>query len=192
MGYKGIKIKGLKSREKHMVLFRDLKTLFTLGVSVVLVAGFLCADVARAAIAVSSSTDTRVMALESVRQNYLASQRQKELMEGHESLSATTSELESPALWLRKVDNKAINMVTNRLFRGEQRSLRIDGKDYFIPNEDYVYNFRQNLSLRYAVDPFTGKRVDKSGALAYADYRDRVFYFESEQSYMDFISLLGK
>jgi len=171
---------------------RDFRKLFTIGVSAMLGLAFICSGAVKAETMSSSSTDTRLMVLESVRQNYLASERQKGLEKGVQNLAVSASARRNSALWLRKVDSTAINMVTNRLLRGERRAVRVDGKDYFVPDADYGYNFRLNLSLRYAVDPLTGRRIDKSAALAYADTKGRVFYFESEQNYRDFICLLGK
>jgi len=175
-----------------MGMQRGFKKLFAIGISAMLGLVFIYSGAVKAETMSSSNTDTRVMVLESVRQNYLASERQKGLEKGVQNLAVSATASRNSALWLRKVDSKAINMVTNRLLRGERRAVRVDGKDYFVPDADYGYNFRLNLSLRYARDPLTGRRIDKSAAKAYADTKGRVFYFESEQSYRDFICLLGK
>jgi len=172
-----------------MSLQKNVKRLFTIGAAVILGCSFLSGGVAEADMTPSSSTDKSVLTLESVKQNYLASQRAKQL--SGESTGAVVSS-ENPGAWLRKVDNKAVNMVTNRIWGGEQKLVSLDGKGYYVPNDEYGFAFDRNPSLRFATDPLTGKRIDKSVALAYADYEGNVLYFESSESYRDFLSSFSR
>lgn len=168
---------------------KDLKRLVTIGAGVVLGLGILSSGAVQAEIKPSSSTDKSVLTLESVKQSYLAAERAKKL---RGELKSTAASSENPGLWLRKVENKTVNMVTNRLGDDGQKVVRLEGRDYYVPDARYALAFNMNPSLRYAVDPVTGKRIDKSGALAYADYQDKVLYFESEESYQDFLSSFSK
>jgi len=177
-----------------MGMQKHVKRVFTIGASVVFGLGILSSGVVKAGTMPSESTDTRVMVLESVRQNYMASQRTEQLRGKLIEASARTPLAVSgePGQWLRRVKGSSVNMVTNRLFSGAQKVVSCEGKEYYVPNDDYGFNLMLNRSLRYAADPVTGRKIDKSDALAYADSKERVLYFESEQSYKNFISLFGK
>jgi len=173
---------------------KHIKRVFTIGASVVLGLGILSSGVVRAETGPSLSSDRRVMVLESARQNYLASQRAEKLRDNLIKASASTPLVASndPGKWLRRVKISSVNMVTNRFCSDEQKVVKIDGRDFYVPSDGYAFTLSQNPSLRYAVDPFTGKKIEKSGALAYVDSKDRVLYFESQESYGDFIALLSR
>ncbi|MFQ5480158.1 MAG: hypothetical protein ACE5DW_02670 [Thermodesulfobacteriota bacterium] len=172
-----------------MAMQKNVKRLFTIGVSFVLGLGLFSTAPVHAEVGPSSSTDKTVLTLESVRQNYLASMRAKKL---RGELSSTAASPEDPLQWLRKVEHNSVNMVTNRLSSDEQKVVSLEGKDYYVPNADYGFAFKENPSLRYATDPLTGNKIDKSMASAYADYQNKVLYFESEQSYREFLSVFSK
>jgi hypothetical protein len=50
-------------------------------------------------------------------------------------------------------------------------------------------NLQENPSIRFARDPFSNKAIDKADAAVYVDASGRAFYFESDDSYKNFIAL---
>lgn len=137
-----------------------------------------------------AATDASHLKLESIRQNYNAAQRQAAL-DSNGEIDELTVKSASPDAWLSRVDMSKVNMVTNRVADKALSAVTVDGSTYYVPNKDYEAAFNMNLSLRFAVDPITSKRIDKSEALVLADSEGRVFYFESEKTYRDFVALAG-
>ncbi len=172
-----------------MSVQKNITRLFTIGAAVILGCSLISGGVAEAGITPSSSTDKSVLTLESVKQSYLAAKRAKQLRGEVRDVEVST---ENPGVWLRKVDNKAVNMVTNRIWGDGQKAVSLEGRSYYVPNDEYGFALNQNPSLRYATDPLTGRRIDKSVALAYADYEGNVLYFESSESYRDFLSSFSR
>jgi YHS domain-containing protein len=125
--------------------------------------------------------------LQSVKESYAASLRLEALQAKNspESVNVTGS----ASQWLKKVSAEEVNMVTNRHAGSKQASVSIDGKSYFGAGEGYVATLEQNAATRAAVDPYTNKQIDKASALTFADASGRIFYFESESSYNNFIGL---
>ena len=80
-------------------------------------------------------------------------------------------------------------MATNRVSGDKLSSVAIDGKTYFGAGDAYASTLRMNAAARTAVDPSTSKKIDKASAVTFADASGRVFYFESENSYREFIGL---
>ncbi|MBI2401068.1 MAG: hypothetical protein HYV23_08465 [Deltaproteobacteria bacterium] len=125
--------------------------------------------------------------LQSVKESYAASLRFEALQAKNSPDSVRVS---GPAAeWLKKVSAEEVNMVTNRHAGSKQAAVSIDGRTYFGAGEGYVSTLQKNAASRSAVDPFTNKKIDKASALTYADASGRVFYFESEGSYREFIGL---
>ncbi|MFQ5353855.1 MAG: hypothetical protein ACE5DR_02810 [Thermodesulfobacteriota bacterium] len=172
-----------------MTVQKNVKKLLTMATGAILGLGLITGGPVQAEITPSSSTDQSVLTLESVKQSYLAVERARKLRGEFAGTAATP---EDPAQWLKRVDNNDVNMVTNRLSVKGQKAVHLDGKDYYVPNDEYGLAFSLNPSLRFATDPVTGRKVDKSGALVYADYENKVLYFESEESYQDFLSAFSK
>src|SRR3972149_1843509 len=125
--------------------------------------------------------------LQSVKECYAASLRFEALQP---KTSPDSVRVSGPAAeWLKKVNAEEVNMVTNRHAGSKQAAVSIDGRTYFGAGEGYVSTLQKNAATRSAVDPFTNKKIDKASALTYADASGRVFYFESEGSYGEFIGL---
>lgn len=93
--------------------------------------------------------------------------------------------------WMRRVNHDEVNMVTNRLEKNKQDAIKIDGKTYYGSGEGYALTLQKNHSLTHAVDPYTGKKIDKAEAHIFADAAGNAYYFESAESYSAFISLAG-
>lgn len=131
--------------------------------------------------------DNRVVLLESVRQNYLASLRLEALKTGN--IAPDNMMSGSAGNWLKRVNASEVNMVTNRRLKDGQDTVLIKGKAYHTSGESYVWTMQQNPSIRFAKDPFTGKTIDKADAVIFANASGKVLYFESEESYKGFIGL---
>ncbi len=105
--------------------------------------------------------------LESAKQNYLASVRAEAIRTNNEiptKINAGTS-----ADWLTRVDAGNVNMVTNTVEKAAQKTVTINGRTYTVASDAYAKNLKLNPSLRLATDPVTGKRIDKSEAVTFAD-----------------------
>lgn len=125
--------------------------------------------------------------LQSVKESFAASLRLEALQAKN---SPDSVRVTGPATqWLKKVNLDEVNMANNRFMGSKQATVAIDGKTYFSTGEGYASTLRQNAAARTAVDPYTSKKIDKATAVAYADASGRVFYFESEGSFSDFIGL---
>ena len=158
--------------------------------AVVLSTGLLLSAAATAGADGTSGVDTAYLKIETIRQNFLAAQRQARLNENITDMSEVVAGL--PAEWLRPVSHEKVNMVTNRLAGEEPVALEVEGRVYYVPRGGYELAFMKNRSLRYATDPVGGERVDKAMARTYADPSGRVYYFSSESSFEDFLARAGK
>lgn len=140
------------------------------------------------ALASDAHTDKEaVVKLESIWQSYCASIRHEAMKTGHELDEAQLQG--SASAWLTRVSPEEVNMVTNRVAHGTTESISLNGKSYFISDEGYARTLKTNTTLRFSTDPLTGARVDKATAATFADASGRVFYFESEKTCKDFLSL---
>lgn len=159
------------------------RSMITIALTAAVSAAFvLCSGVSADAGNVSAAQK-----LEAAKQSYLASIRSEALRT--RSKTPETINAGSPSQWLTRVEAKNVNMVTNRTENGTQQSLNINGSSYFVADETYAWTLQQNLNLRFAVDPITNRKVDKAKAALFADASGRVFYFESEKSYEEFLAL---
>lgn len=131
-----------------------------------------------------------VLKLNSVREIYLASQRFEALRT--KTPMPVSLKASSPDDWLVKVRPEQVNMAINHFEGKKQHEIKIDGKTYYGSGKSYAYNISTNNSVRCSRDPFTGKSVDKSQALIYADASGRAFYFESEDTYRGFLNLYDR
>ena len=136
-----------------------------------IVAAAMTASVSMFASVASAGDNAEAIAkLQSVKESYAASLRLE-------------------ALQAKQVSPEKVNMVTNRVSGDRLSSVAIDGKTYFGAGDAYASTLRMNAAVRTAVDPSTSKKIDKASAVTFADASGRVFYFESESSYREFIGL---
>lgn len=131
----------------------------------------------------------QVIKLNTIKECRLASQRSEVL----KTQNRVPKNLQAgPASsWLARVSPDEVNMVTNRYEKKKQDAIKIDGRTYYGTGEGYAFTLLKNHSLTRASDPFTSRKIDKSGALIYSDASGRVHYFESEDTFRSFISLAG-
>lgn len=86
-----------------------------------------------------------------------------------------------------RVPTDQVCMVQDRLFADPQIPVEVEGKTYYGCCPMCAGKLREDVSLRQAVDPVTGKTVDKASALAAAAPDGSILYFESEQTFGQFL-----
>ncbi len=87
---------------------------------------------------------------------------------------------ETPAL--RLVEHRYVCMVNNQLFPNEQIPVQVEDKTYYGCCEMCKERLAKDQAARTAIDPVSGKSVDKANAVIGALPDGKVFYFESEQN----------
>lgn len=137
--------------------------------------------------AVAGTNSDAIAKLEAAKSSYLASVR----MEALETKNAVPQRIATgPAsAWLTRVSASKVNMATNRFENEEQQSVVLDGKTYYTAGRAFTENLLLNPSTRFTKDPLSSRSIDKAEAVIYADASGRAYYFESEKSFGDFVSL---
>lgn len=83
---------------------------------------------------------------------------------------------------LTKVASKTVCMVNEHAMGKDQIPVEVDGKTYYGCCDMCKKALAENAEKRAAVDPVTGKKVDKATAVIAAQEDGRVFYFESDET----------
>lgn len=83
---------------------------------------------------------------------------------------------------LAKVEPKTVCMVNEMAMGRDQIPIEVDGKTYYGCCEMCKKQLADNAAKRVAVDPVTGREVDKAKAVIAAQEDGRVWYFENEES----------
>ena len=81
---------------------------------------------------------------------------------------------------IKKVDNKLVCMVTDMVFPRVQIPVTVGKKTYYGCCENCKTRLGEDASVREAIDPVTGKKVDKATAVIGALSDGSVRYFENE------------
>ena len=84
---------------------------------------------------------------------------------------------------IKKVESKRVCMVNNTLFDKDQIPVAVGGKTYFGCCEMCKGRLAQDASIREAVDPISGKTIDKAKAVIGAKPDGKVLYFESDKTF---------
>ena len=87
---------------------------------------------------------------------------------------------------LKVVEAKKVCMVNNQLFEKDQIPIAVEGKTYYGCCEMCKERLTKDAAARTAVDPVTGKPVDKAKAVIAALPDGKVFYFESEKTLAEY------
>lgn len=89
-----------------------------------------------------------------------------------------------------KLESSLVCYVNNAYMGKEQIPVEVEGKIYYGCCEGCVDKLKNKRETRYALDPMTGKEVDK--ALAYIVLKPNgngeVLYFESEENYIKYFN----
>ena len=88
--------------------------------------------------------------------------------------------------WVKPVEAKMVCMVNNKAFDKEQMAIQVDGKTYYGCCPMCKGMLEKDASQRTAVDPVSGKTVDKATALIGADADGNTYYFENQDNLKKF------
>lgn len=83
---------------------------------------------------------------------------------------------------LTEVEGKKVCMITDQLFIKDQIPVDVEGKTYYGCCEMCKAKLKNHAENRTAVDPISGKQVDKAEAVIGAAPDGSIFYFESEEN----------
>jgi YHS domain-containing protein len=84
------------------------------------------------------------------------------------------------------VDSEYVCMVNDAVYDKKQVHVQVEGRDYYGCCEMCKERLAKDASLRVAIDPVSGKEVDKATAVIGADSYKRVFYFENQKNFEKF------
>jgi YHS domain-containing protein len=101
------------------------------------------------------------------------------------STSVTAIAAESgirPSGKLTPVETKMVCMINEHAMGKEQIPIEIEGRTYYGCCDMCKKALAADAAKRVAVDPVSGKQVDKATAVIAKQEDGRVFYFESEAS----------
>ena len=87
---------------------------------------------------------------------------------------------------LTKVEPNKVCMINERFMDKDQIPVVVDGKTYYGCCEMCKERLAKDASKRVAVDPVSGKTVDKAQAVIGADAEGKVYYFENDTNLKKF------
>ncbi|SRR6266536_1734774 len=90
---------------------------------------------------------------------------------------------------VKQLSNNQVCMVNNKFMGKDQIQVPVDGKTYYGCCPGCVSNLKSDTTYRFASDPETGERVDKSDAIIILkrDTKDEVLYFKTETNAKKYI-----
>lgn len=103
------------------------------------------------------------------------------------ALAGEAEQTQSQRGW-HKVENKRVCMVTDMEFPRDQIPVQVDGKTYYGCCENCKASLTKDETVRYAIDPVSGKKVNKATAIIAADSDGAVTYFENEVNFKKYLS----
>ncbi len=83
---------------------------------------------------------------------------------------------------LQRVETKKVCMINNQVFEKDQIPIEVEGRTYYGCCAMCKERLAKDPASRQAVDPVTGKTVDKAKAVIAALPDGMVLYFESEET----------
>jgi YHS domain-containing protein len=107
-------------------------------------------------------------------------------------LGAFAFESAHAAAPLTIVQNEKVCMVTNMLFPKKQIPVTHDGKTYYGCCENCKKTLATDSKARTAVDPVSGKSVDKARAVIAARADHSVVYFENKKNFEAYLKSTPK
>lgn len=105
------------------------------------------------------------------------------------TLPAFAADKPSDADWLKPVEAKMVCMVNNKAFDKEQMAIQVEGKTYYGCCPMCKGMLEKDAAQRSAIDPVSGKVVDKASAVIGADADGNTYYFESQDNLKKFSSV---
>lgn len=92
---------------------------------------------------------------------------------------------------LRIVENDKVCMVTNVHFGKKQIPVTHAGKTYYGCCDMCKTTLSKDAKARTAIDPVSGKSVDKAKAVIAAQNDDSVLYFESKKNFEEYAKTMS-
>ena len=83
---------------------------------------------------------------------------------------------------LTQIDPRYVCMINNQSFNKEQIPVKVDGKTYYGCCQMCEAKLKSDPASRIAIDPVSGKEVDKATAVIGTSPDGTVYYFESEKN----------
>ncbi len=87
---------------------------------------------------------------------------------------------------LKRVENEKVCMVTDMHFGKKQIPVEHNGKTYFGCCANCKATLSTDAKSRTAIDPVSGKSIDKASAVIGAREDNSVVYFESERTFKQY------
>lgn len=103
------------------------------------------------------------------------------------AMAADTSHAHDSA-WLKPTEAQYVCMMNNKVFDKPQIAIEVEGKTYYGCCPMCADKLKNDVSLRTATDPVSGKPVDKASAVIGADTHGMTYYFESKENFDKFAS----
>lgn len=83
---------------------------------------------------------------------------------------------------ISEIESKYVCMINDQSFNKEQIPVEIDGKTYYGCCQMCEAKLKSDPSSRNAVDPVSGRQVDKATAVIGTTHGGTVYYFESDEN----------
>ncbi|HBR67951.1 MAG TPA: hypothetical protein DEA55_01070 [Rhodospirillaceae bacterium] len=103
------------------------------------------------------------------------------------AMAADTGHSQGEA-WLKPVEAQYVCMMNNKVFDKPQMAIQVEGKTYYGCCPMCKDMLEQDSEKRSAIDPVSGKKVDKATAVIGADTHGMTYYFESKENLDTFAS----
>ena len=81
------------------------------------------------------------------------------------------------------VSKRMICMITNKAYSKPQLPVTVKGRTYYGCCDMCRHTLKTDASSRYAIDPISGKKVDKSKAVVGKDAKGSVVYFQNQADF---------
>ncbi|MBI5642335.1 MAG: TRASH domain-containing protein [Deltaproteobacteria bacterium] len=108
-------------------------------------------------------------------------------------LAATYSfGIEAPKPAPNEIEKSEICMVANRVPGEPTIAVPIEGKTYYVCCENCEARIKANPSIRYSIDPLTGRKINKADSFIKVNKDGSVTYFESAENARKFYSSAKK
>jgi len=109
-------------------------------------------------------------------------------MNASKKVATQSAREESQTLAWKKVESSKVCMVTDMNFERAQIPVKVKGATYYGCCENCKSRLAEDATVRTAVDPVSGKTVDKAKASIAANAEGNVVYFENDTNLKTFIT----
>jgi len=106
------------------------------------------------------------------------------------AVAASAGEGQTQAAGLFRVERDEVCVVADRAPGEPTLEVKLGGKTYHVCCTRCEARLKDDPSFRFAIDPVTGRAVDKADAFIAVTEDGRAFYFESEKTALIFDAFL--